>query len=243
MFALANDPAAAQSATSRARSSADSVRLVADLFFRAVADERWEVAAAMVDTTLVRHMVSQRLRWRGQTPPQVDRLTIEDFLRDDPAKPRAVAEYELKRYREQMARVDEDFVSREFAGVKTLTDLARLSSLEATSRYLQAQDLRVQMREAARRAGCGDSTNRGPITFHRILGVAVSADTAAFVLHEDGVFPGEAERTIPRLDPMVMQLRLRRGTWRILPTMTLLRAAGSAIMAVQCDSSSRRPAS
>lgn len=30
---------------------ADSARLAADLFFRAVADEKWDVAAAMTDTT------------------------------------------------------------------------------------------------------------------------------------------------------------------------------------------------
>src|SRR3982751_51873 len=47
-------------------SSPDTVRLAADMFFRAVADERWQTAAAMMDTTLMQFVVAQRLRWQPQ---------------------------------------------------------------------------------------------------------------------------------------------------------------------------------
>jgi hypothetical protein len=43
-------PAHAQPASRRPQGNADRVRLVADLFFRAVADEHWERAASMVGT-------------------------------------------------------------------------------------------------------------------------------------------------------------------------------------------------
>lgn len=241
LLLAAHGVAAAQAAPRRPQASVDSVRLAADLFFRAVADERWQVAAAMVDTTIVKHIVNQRLRWRSVAPPQSRELTIDDFMHDDPNKPRVVAEYELKRYREQIAKLDVGFISHEFAGVKTLPELSRLSALEATSRFLQAQDYRVESREAARRAGCPESFGGGPPQIHRILGVALPADTVAFVLHDDGLFASLEEPPMPSMDPMVLQLRLRSGAWRILPSMTLLRRTGTAISIVQCDSVRQRP--
>ncbi|HEX6049187.1 MAG TPA: hypothetical protein VFZ21_07960 [Gemmatimonadaceae bacterium] len=238
---VAAQPSRNQAASPASRASADSARLAADLFFRAVADERWDAAAAMVDTIIVKHIVSQRLRWRGVQPPQPRPLTVDDFMRDDPNKPRAVAEYELRRYREQMARADFSFLSHEFAGITTLTELSRLSALEATSRYLQAQDFRVQSREAARRSGCPASYGGGPPPIRRILGVALPADTIAYVLHDDGPPSAMVEQPMPRFDPMVLQMRLRSGAWRILPSTSMLRRPGSAIVAVQCDSATRRP--
>ena len=52
--------APAQGTARRASASPDSVRLVADLFFRAVADERWDAAAALVDTTVIRRLVAEQ---------------------------------------------------------------------------------------------------------------------------------------------------------------------------------------
>jgi hypothetical protein len=221
----------------RPQSSADTVRLAADLFFRAVADERWTTAASMVDTTLMRFVVAQRLRWQRQFPQP--ELTIDDFMRDDPAKPRIVAEYEFKRYRDRTASPDGEFITSEFAGVRSLLELARLTSLEATARYLQAQDSRVQVREAARRAGCPDSVSRSPVSLRRIVGVTLVSDTVAYVLHEDGSPRGESDG-LPRLEPMVMQLRLRDTRWTIIPGSALLRSPTPPAVPVQCGAP-RRP--
>lgn len=237
MIATAVVPTNAQSAPRRPQSNPDTVRLAADLFLRAVADERWQVAAAMVDTAFMRFIVGQRLRWQRQVTPAD--LTIDDFMRSDPAKPRAVAEYELKRYRERTSPTDGDAISAEFAGTKSLLELSRLSSHEATSRYLQAQDARLQMREAARRAGCADSVSHGPAGLRRIVGVAFAADSIAYVLHEDGA-PRDETDGLPRTEPMVMQLRLRGKSWTIIPGSALLRSPNSVGMSVQCDSP-RRP--
>jgi hypothetical protein len=227
----------AQSPSRRAQSSADTVRLAADLFFRAVADERWTTAATMVDTTLVRFVVAQRLRWQQQF--RQPELTVEDFMRDDPAKPRIVAEYEFKRYRERTAPIDGDFISAEFAGVRSLRELARLTSLEATARYLEAQDSRVQIREAARRAGCPDSTSRPPVSLRHIVGVALTSDTVAYVLHDDGS-PRDESDGLPRLEPMVMQMRLRGSAWTIIPGSALLRSPALPVVPTQCGTP-RRP--
>jgi len=226
----------AQPSARRPQANADSVRLAADLFFRAVADERWTAAAAMTDTTLMRFIVAQRLRWQPQTTrPE---LTLEDFLRDDPSKPRAVAESEFRRYRERAVLTDGDGISYEFAGVKSLLDLARLSTLEASARYLQAQDVREQVRESARRAGCADSAARSPANLRRIVGVALASDTVAYVLHEDGAPPDESDG-LPHAEPMVMQLRLRGSRWTIIPGSGLLRSPSTVGMAVRCDPSHR----
>jgi len=234
---VALEAAPAQAPAHRPQSSPDSVRLAADLFFRAVADERWQAAASMMDTTFMRFIVAQRLRWQQQvTRPD---LTIDDFLRDDPAKPRVVAEYELKRYRNRSLSVDGDVLSYEFAGIRSLLELARLTSLEATIRYIQAQDVRLQQREAARRAGCPDSVTRVPASLRHIVGVTLVSDTVAYLLHEDGT-PKEETDGLPRFEPMVMQLRLRGRSWIIIPGSALLRPPVAIAFPMQCGGV-RRP--
>ena len=228
----------AQSSMRRPQSNADTVRLTADVFLRAVADERWQVAATMLDTNIVRAIVGQRLRWQRQLPP-ID-LTIEEFLRDDPAKPRVVAEYELKRYRERSSPTDSEAIALEFSGIRSLRELSRLSALEATSRYLQAQDVRVQLRELARRGGCADSTARSPASIRRIVGVALTSDSLAYVLHEDAT-PRDESDGLPRLEPMVLQLRRRAGRWVITPGGALLHTPRTVASWLSCDSP-RRPA-
>ena len=206
------DVAAAQAPTKRPQATPDSARLTADLFFRAVADERWPTAAAMMDTTLMRFIVAQRLRWQPQIAP---------------------------RGREHSTLSGGDALSYEFAGIQSLLDLAKLSSLDATVRYLQAQDPRVQLRDAARRAGCPDSAGRIPPSLRRIVGVALASDTVAYVLHEEQSLHDEADG-LPRLEPMVMQLRLRDGHWTIMPGSALLRPPVALGTPAPCDSA-RRP--
>jgi hypothetical protein len=234
----AQSGAAQSSSPHRAQSSPDSVRLAADLFFRAVADERWDLAASLMDTNAVRRLVLQRLRWRSDSPPR--EMTIDDFMRDDPAKPRVVAEYELQRYRKLSAQSAGNPLTFEFAGVKSIDELGTLSAHEATSRFLQAQDLRAQIREMSRAAGCPDPRPTGPFMLHRILGAVLVSDTVAYVLHEEGY--GDATRAADVLvtDPSVMQMRLRSGAWRILPGHGLLRRLNTAIASVGCDSTLRR---
>lgn len=212
MVAAAAQPSSAQSPAGRAQSNADSARFAADLFFRAVADERWQVAAAMTDTTLMRFVVAQRLRWQ----PQI-----------------------AYRGRENATLSGGDALSYEFAGIQSLLDLAKLSSLEATVRYLQAQDDRVRLREAARRAGCPDSAAHAPPSLRRIIGVVLASDTVAYVLHDEQAPRDEADG-LPHLEPMVMQLRLRDARWTIIPGSALLRSPASLGTPLPCDNP-RRP--
>jgi hypothetical protein len=78
-----------------------------------------------------------------------------------------------------------------------------------------------------------------PASLRRIVGVALASDTVAYVLHEDGT-PREETDGLPRLEPMVMQLRLRGKTWTILPGSALLRSPVAIAIAMQCGTV-RRP--
>jgi hypothetical protein len=240
VMALAWHPANAQMGSKRPASNPDTVRLAADLFFRAVADERWEVAASMVDTVAVRRLVAEQLR----NPPERARreLTIDDFMRTDSTKPRIVAEYELKRYREQMAKFGEgEMLAYQFSGVRSIDELRALSILEASARYIQAQDIRTAIREMARKSGCG-MTNGAmpPVAFHRIVAVALANDTVAYVLHDDAMFGARVDPG-PPLAPMVMLLTLRGHLWRVYPSPGMLSRQSMAVGVTRCDSARGRP--
>jgi len=240
LLGAAHKPVLAQAGTRRPQSSADSARLVADLFFRAVADERWPVAASMVDTGVIRRVVAERWRWRSAAPA-ADTLSVDYFMRFDPGKPRVVAEYELKRYREQMSKVEANPMMHEFAGVRSMEELRSLSALEATARFLQAQDERIQLREQMRAAGCPDSLARMPaFEIHRIVGATLSNDTVAYVLHYEARMEDQPGGGFV-FDPMVMQLRLRRDGWRIIPSYGLLRRMNSGLVGVECPNARGRP--
>jgi len=226
----------AQSASRRAPASADSVRLVADLFFRAVADERWEAAAALVDTSVIRRVVADQLR----RPPQMSRheMTIEDFMRDDPNKPLAVAEYELKRYQKLISRVDEGMaMSYQFAGVRSVDALRALTTREAAIAYIKARDFRVQLREQMRLSGCGDTTTTMPYSIRRIVATAVASDTAAYVLYEDGMYSLSSDPDFPG-GPRVLILRVRGSAWKIVPTSLMDPAMAFGVSS--CDTTLRR---
>ena len=162
-------------------------------------------------------------------------------MRDDPNKPRAVAEYELKRYQEQLAKFDAgNILAFEFAGVRSIEELRLLTTMQATVRYLQAQDLRVQFRERVRQSGCPDVGVMPPFAFHRIIATALASDTVSFVLHDDGMLSQNPEATLA-LEPMVMQLRWRSGRWLIVPARGLIgRGSMGFVTQTRCDST-RRP--
>jgi hypothetical protein len=224
--------------TRRPQAHADSVRLVADLYFRAVADERWDAAAVFVDTTAMRRLVTEQLR----RPPQPARreMTIDDFMQDDPNKPRVVAEYQLKQYQQSAARFDPGgILAYEFAGIRSINALRTLTIPQATVAYIKATDFRVQIREQARLSGCGDTTTTvsGPHSIRRIVATAIASDTAAYVLYDDGMF-ASMDPAYPG-EPSVLILRWRGSAWRIHPSSLRSRGMSCGVSTV-CDSTQRK---
>lgn len=238
MLALGSARETRAQTSRRAAANADSARLTADLFFRAIADEKWEAAAALLDTAAMRRMIAQQLRQR----PEFNRreMTVDDFMRGDSTKPREVAEYELKRYREQVSKFDAgDRFSREYYGIRSADDLRALSTTQAAARHLQAKDPRVQIRELLKQAGCADSTFTTPFTVHRILATALANDSIAYLLHEEGT--SATSRSGYSEFPSVMVLRFRGNRWVIVPTPAFMGPGGVAIFGDgPCDATRRR---
>lgn len=199
-------------------------------FFDAVAHERWVEAAAMLDLELLERGRRQQMEWRRHPPPD-NPPTVEELMRHDPEMPRAVAEYQIAQA-ERFKSTAGEMLSFEYANVRDTTMLVRMSALELGARWLEAQDSRYQMRRSAELApDCADkldtilSSVPAPPP-REVLGAVGRGDTV-FVLHRDSTSAGDAESVMPFFGTSVATLVLRRGGWRIVPQMTLLREVGS----------------
>jgi hypothetical protein len=199
-----------------------AVRAVVDSFFTAIERERWDSAAAFVDLGRFEPFFQQRVSSVRSALPQRE-MTVEDFMANDSTMPRAVAEWQVERMKKY--RQNESFgdMSGEFAGVRTQHEFFALTVGEAAARWMEAQDMRTQMREAWRRAGCSLASLPPalPATKRTVLAVAVANDSTAFVVHTDDRFGGDpmglsgGERT--------MVLHRIGGRWRIQLRQDLLR--------------------
>ena len=225
----------------RPQASADSARLVADLFFRAVADERWEAAARFVDTIPIKRKVAEHVRNARSSMPTF--LTIEEIMEHDPKMPREVAEYQLQQARDRAKNFNPaEFIAYEFADVNSIHELEALSALDATARHLQALDSRWALRKSIAKSGCG-SPDAGPLPapIHKILAAALGSDSVAYVLHESREFDMPPDATADLyFDPMVMRLRLGPQGWRIVPSRSMLSPMNSFVSQVTCDSTQQR---
>ena len=168
-------------------------------------------------------------------------------MRSDPDMPRAVAEYQARK----MAAAHHhavDWIQYDFGDVSNVDSLAALPVEDAAARWLQARDIRWQVRRAAereRQRGCpvpSDSGSPVPAPTVEIVG-AVTVDSAtAYVLYTDGVF----RRAQPDVDadvfdegPRVLPLRRYRGRWVIRPRQVLSNTVVGFMLSPDC--AGRRP--
>jgi hypothetical protein len=226
---------------------------VAKAFFEAAAAHKWRDAAGFVDLEAFetyRHQMVESARHPLKTPT----ITAAMLMKRDPDMPREVAEYQVRQF-EKMRGDSSPWLSYEFADVKSLSDLAALSTIEAAARFIEAEDYSYKMREAARRDTVGCRKLAKPVVMpdvrtepDRILGVIVR-DSDAYVLHEssdmqlmararDSSAAHQAQMTSKRvtewytMPPHVMQLRLIDGKWLILGAQGLLGEGG--MVTVEC---------
>jgi hypothetical protein len=214
-----------------------AVRAVVDSFFAAVAREKWDSAAAMIDLTRFEPYFREQVSNARGALPQHE-MTVEDMMAGDSTMPRAVAEWEVARMKKFRAMQQFGDMSYEFAGVRTQHDLFALTVPEATSRWIEAQDERTQLREAMRRMGCSLASipMEIPGAKRSVLAIALGDDSTAYAIHTDDRFSGnqlwlEGER--------VMVLHRRSGRWRIEPKRDLLHP-GNASMGMGGDCPERR---
>jgi hypothetical protein len=207
---------------------------VVDSFFRATEQQRWRDAARLMDLEAFGELRDQAVRFRRR-PQKVHRLTPDELMKHDPKMPREVAEYEVARSNEAMARYDG--VSQEYANVPSVDSLAALPVEEAAARWLQARDPRYQMLrsldEVRSRCNLPDSLVarallQAPSTTAQVIGTVLE-DSVAYVLYVDKpVRQGGADsarahrrRSAPRaswaMPPPVLTLRRLGSHWRIAP--------------------------
>lgn len=174
---------------------------VAALYLNALADERWQDAAALVHAETIRFFRA-RLTERLECPSERARPTFEEFRRADPAMPRAVAEYLYQRNVEQLEHYDQtQSISSQFPGTETLEQLRQLPPVEFLARYLAGQ----------RRLG-GD----GPPAFHPVTVVGEVAEGEwVNVLYRYTFEPSEADPSGPvgfyRPPPRIIRIRRDGG--------------------------------
>jgi hypothetical protein len=209
-------------------------------FFDATAHERWVEAAGLIKLEKVERLRQSMLaELRHPSPPP--KWTVEDFMRRDPSKPRAVAEYELSRLQQAQAE-QPDVMRYEFANLGDSATLAQMPLLEAGARWLEAKDGRYEFRQAMRHAPrcvgeslpppIGDSLNLAPQP--RVLGAIQRGDTAYVLIRDPGMFGRGTTDADDIFGPRVVTVHRQKGRWYILPSERLMRGH-YGMMAIGCD--------
>jgi hypothetical protein len=229
--------------SSAAHAQTGSPSAIARAYFDAIAIENWEAAAS-----LLRADDMERIRREGIAsfrPREIRTLTADDFLRHDSAMPRAFAQYQADQVNKRMREFpDIGGLQHEFANVKDTAQLASLSVVQAGARWIEARDMRFQMRQLLSRSpdcpkGTYSAATASMVPRFDILGEVVRADTA-WVLYRkvgDGM---DIPAPFSPGPSMVVLYRNARG-WRIVPREEYGHGAGSGgLIGVSCDRSSPR---
>jgi hypothetical protein len=200
--------------------SETAVRAVVDSFFAAVAREQWDSAAHFVDLPRFEPILKSAVASARSALPQPP-ATAEELMASDSTMPRAVAEWEAARSNRFRSRRPFDDYSSQFAGVTSQRVLFSLTVADAATRWIAAQDGRVQMREEWRRMGCGIGTLPTMPLMARpvVLGIAFRDDSTALVIHSDDQFRGMGNMH----DERVVPVHRTQAGWRIEPRDDLLR--------------------
>ncbi len=198
-----------------------SARAAADTFFALVTREKWDSASAMLDLAGFEPYLKGVVRNARSAIPQRP-MTAEYLMSIDSTMPRAVAEWQIQRMKRSDAGDQFSFLSTQFAGVTSPSDLFALSAPAAAARWLEAQDERFQMREAWRRQGCPMSELPSfPAVKRVVRAVGIANDSTAYVVQTDDRF-GESPPDNLSFGERVMEVRRVGGRWLIVPRADLL---------------------
>lgn len=187
-------------------------------YFDAIAAENWMDAASLLRLEQLEAMRAQSLE-SFQVRVRSARRTASDYLRRDSTMPLAVAQYQADQFNRMVAQVpDVRALQMEYARVRDTVTLKALSLRELAARWLEAGDIRYQMRMLLDNAphcpqGLYSAAAASTVPRAAILGEVVRSDTA-WVLYrsELAMDPG------PTLIPPSIATLLRDGSgWRMIP--------------------------
>jgi len=224
-----------------APSSSPSLDPVATVtaFWAAAIAMRWAEAVSLLDLTALEK--SRQAELESARMPRGREYTAEDLMRRDPDMPREAAEYEIRR-REKLRKQYPERPFRQYFGVDSSAQLARMSIEEVATRWIQGHDPLWQMLEQRRRYNCPPSSGLDSLFAlrrPRVYGGVTVGDTA-FVVFRSAWLPAaffswETDDIVP---PQVAVLRKGRAGWRIRAVEDLVMESG---LMGSTDCPSRKP--
>lgn len=211
-------------AESLAESPPSEAAQVAAAFFDALADERWEDAARLVDPEAVEEFHRRQLEMLTHEPTErpSEADLVEQMLRHDPEMPHEVAAYMARRSIESVEERD-DWLAFHFAGVDSRAQALALSPLDLMARHLEAQDPRYQfarsIERARRRVRARLDPERleemRPAVEYVIIGAVGQGDSLTHVVFSDR--QPHASPVRPAINK-VLPLRRTAAGWRVANT-------------------------
>lgn len=216
-----------------------SPEAAARAFFAAQQEQRWQAAAALVDSAALHRFREGQIEFaRAITTPYA--LSVEDLHRMDPQMPECVAQYQVERSRQSASRAG-THLRQLFAGVSSADELETLPPRELLARYLQAQDpqesmnrflleRRLELPDSVARLVADSMQARVPHLQRRVLGVVREGDTLAHVLYRVGFSAAGEEEWMEHVQVLPLIRRGRR--WYVAD---VTHAAGTFAWGVDVD--------
>lgn len=194
---------------------------VAKTFFSAVAAERWREAAGYLDLDSFERFRRQMIE-NYRLPQPTRTWTADSLIKHQPDMPKAVADYQIAQMK-KFASDTNATLRYQFADIRSVTELAALSTVEAAARMIEAEDIRYKLRLSQEMARCvppyRKATPQIGVAPDEILGTIVR-DSVAYVLHSEGLVSLDSA-TRARSARRAMQLHSEGREWYSLPPLVM----------------------
>ena len=230
-----------------AQAAADSGARVGSAFLQAVAAERYGDAVRLLDLWGIEAHRRRTLANWDLNPRDRKPVTADDLMRSSPDMPRAVAEYQAKKYSEPDPDAD-PALDYEFANVSDAKELAALPLADVAERWLQAQWGMVRFRRRLERLGCPNArqfTFPDSVVGPRVIASTTVGDTITYLLFEFAWERIDAHNSVWHSEaPHILRVRRLQSGWRVIPTSRLLRHLYTGGTPIRCPDGTptvRRP--
>ena len=213
---------------------AAAAQAVASAYLKALQAGDWKAAVSFLDLEpfdRYRRGQAETAKERQNAPP----ITPERLMSQDPAVPRAVAEFNARRMNDQ--RRSMNGLEYQF-GLTDPDSVLALPVETLAARWLEVHDRRYQTRRALRASPCAiDTTFALPEPRYRVLGTVVS-DSIAYVLFTNDELPSFPVDEVSSSAPNMLFLRRAHDSWWVLPRNIL---GNSVMIGTTCQPAATKP--
>jgi hypothetical protein len=193
----------------------------ATAFFRAMESEQWNEAARwMHPEALARLREAALERAALARAPGTDSITPEEVMRDDPDMPRVVAEYQARKWTENMRQSAR--LARTSLGATSREEFEAMSPGQLVARLVEESDprriARAVAREQADTVGGKLLVRAIPPTVRTVIGHVAAPDRAdaAYVLYRSAPRYPAPLALVPE-QTAVLHMRRDGAEWRVNP--------------------------